>query len=87
MDSSFRNEDIAHPELLEMLKEWRYNKAKELKRPAYTVLQQKAMLGIANMLPVTSEDLLKVPSLGQKTFDNYAIEIMSVIRAYRGKKE
>ena len=51
------------------------------------MLQQKAMLGIANMLPVTSEDLLKVPSLGQKTFDNYAIEIMSVIRAYRGKKE
>lgn len=41
-------EDVLHPKLYNALRLWRKEEAMRLGLPAYTVLQQKALLGVAN---------------------------------------
>ena len=47
--------DILHPELYRALSEWRAAKAREIKLPAYVIMQQKALMGIVNLLPDTPQ--------------------------------
>jgi len=74
--------DILHPELFEQLVEWRKEKAKELEVPAYVVLQQKAVLGITNLLPDNNELLLAIPHVGKKTIDKYGEELLVIVSQY-----
>ena len=43
--------DILHPELYRALSEWRTAKTREMNVPAYVIMQQKALMGIVNLLP------------------------------------
>ena len=43
--------DILHPELYRALSEWRTAKTREVNMPAYVIMQQKALMGIVNLLP------------------------------------
>ena len=54
-------EDVLHPKLYNALRLWRKEEAMRLGLPAYTVLQQKALLGVANTLPTTGKELLAIP--------------------------
>lgn len=74
--------DIQHPELLRQLVEWRKDKAKSVGFPAYTVLQQKALLGIVHSLPQNKQALLSVPYFGSTTYQKYGEEILQMITAY-----
>ena len=58
--------DVLHPELYRVLRNWRNDEAKKQGLPAYTVLHQKALLGIANTLPTNSKEMLAVPGIGIK---------------------
>lgn len=51
--------------------------------PAYTVLQQKALIGIANTLPSVPKELLRIPYMGKKTVQLYAEEILSIVEKYK----
>ena len=42
--------DVLHPELYDRLVEWRNSEAFRMGVPVYTVIQQKAILGISNLL-------------------------------------
>lgn len=48
------SEDILHPRLYSALRNWRNEEAKRQGLPAYAILHQKAILGIANTLPTGS---------------------------------
>ena len=76
-------QDVLHPALFETLRAWRASKAAALGLPAYTVLQQKALLGITNLLPDTLDVLLTIPYLGKKTVEKYGDEILEIVRGYR----
>ena len=76
-------QDVLHPALFESLRAWRASKAVELGLPAYTVLQQKALLGIANLLPDTLDFLLTIPYLGKKSVEKYGEELLELVRDYR----
>ena len=76
-------QDILHPALFEALRAWRASKAAELGLPAYTVLQQKALLGIANLLPDTLDFLLTIPYLGKKSVEKYGEELLALVHDYR----
>lgn len=76
---SLEKADISNTELYEKLIEWRKNEAARLKLPAYTIIQQKAIIGIANSNPKTKRDLLKIPFLGKKTVDKYGDTIIEII--------
>lgn len=74
--------DILHPELYKNLTEWRGAKAKETGMPAYVIIQQKALLGMVNLLPSDAEALESVPYFGRKGVEKYGLEILGIIRAY-----
>ena len=76
-------QDVLHPALFETLRAWRASKAAELELPAYTVLQQKALLGIANLLPDTLDFLLTIPYLGKKSVEKYGEELLALVHDYR----
>ena len=76
-------QDVLHPALFESLRTWRAAKAAGLGLPAYTVLQQKALLGIANLLPDTLDALLTIPYLGKKSVEKYGDELLEIVRGYR----
>jgi superfamily II DNA helicase RecQ len=75
--------DVKNPELYKILTTWRANKAKSLSRPAYTVLHQKALIGIVNFLPSTIEELLITPSIGKVTIEKYGEELLEIVHNYR----
>lgn len=66
-----------HPELEKALKDWRRAKSAELEVPAYIVLHQKVLLGIADAAPTTEEQLLAIPGFGPGLFAKYGEEILA----------
>lgn len=74
--------DILHPELYHSLSEWRTLKAHEVNMPSYIIMQQKALMGITNLLPDTPEALEAIPYFGAKGVEKYGLEILSIVRKY-----
>lgn len=74
--------DILHPELYRALSEWRTEKTREINMPAYVIMQQKALMGIVNLLPDTPQALEAVPYFGAKGVEKYGLEILGIIRKY-----
>ncbi len=64
---------------------WRKEEALRLKLPAYTVLQQKALLGVANTMPTRSKELLAIPGIGKKVVERYGIRLLEIVDEYRLK--
>ncbi|MDL2255108.1 AAA family ATPase [Parabacteroides sp. OttesenSCG-928-K15] len=79
-------EDIRHPELMAILKHWRYEEASQHNLPAYTVLQQKALIGISNLLPSSERELMLIPGIGKKVLDRYGKDLLRLIGEYKEKK-
>ena len=77
--------DILYPELYRTLSEWRAAKAREVSLPAYIIMQQKALMGIVNLLPDTPEALEAIPYFGAKGVQKYGLEILGIIREYLKK--
>ena len=74
--------DILYPELYRALSEWRAVKAREVSLPAYIIMQQKALMGIVNLLPDTPEALEAIPYFGAKGVQKYGLEILGIIRKF-----
>lgn len=79
--------DILHPELYNSIKRWRYELATEKKLPPYTILQQKALLGIVNTLPTNSRELLAIPGIGKKVIENYGSILLGLVEEYKKQSE
>lgn len=75
--------DILHPTLYEEIQIWRKGEADRLKLPVYTVLHQKALLGIANVLPTNSKELLSIPGIGKKVIERYGAVLLDLVDRYR----
>ena len=75
--------DILHSKLYETLRTWRNKEAERLKLPVYTVLQQKALLGISNTLPTNSKELLAVPGVGKKIVERYGAVLLDMVDEFR----
>ena len=75
--------DVLHSKLYETLRNWRNKEAERLKLPVYTVLQQKALLGISNTLPTNSKELLAVPGIGKKIMERYGAVLLDMVDEYR----
>lgn len=75
-------EDILYPNLYKSITTWRGKKAKEAGLPAYCILQQKAVLGIVNLLPDTPKALHRIPYLGKVSIEKYGDELLEIICRY-----
>ncbi|MCD8310352.1 MAG: AAA family ATPase [Prevotellaceae bacterium] len=78
--------DILHPVLYRRLTEWRNAEAARLGVPVYTIIQQKAIMGISNLLPTTMATLALIPYFGQKGMEKYGETIIEMVKAYRKEK-
>lgn len=75
--------DIRYPELYERIRQWRYEQATAKKLPAYMILQQKALIGIANSLPISGKELKNISGIGTKTLELYGKELLKIILDYK----
>lgn len=71
---------VLHPEVLEALTEWRRQRAMKAHMPAYCILQQKALIAIANLLPHDKEALAKIPFCGNVKAEKYGDEVLAVVK-------
>ena len=85
-DKAEVSSDVLHPELYERLRAWRSREAARQSLPVYMIFQQKALLGISNLLPVDKEMLSRIPYVGKKAVEKYGDEILQIIAAYRKEK-
>lgn len=79
--------DILHPELYARIIKWRNREAYKDGLPVYTVIQQKAIIGIVNLLPSTPEELVRIPYFGRKTAEKYGAELLDMVHSYMVKKK
>lgn len=75
--------DVLHPKLYARLRTWRNREAERMKLPPYTVLQQKALLGVANTLPTSGAELLAVPGIGKRVVERYGAVLLEMVDDYR----
>ena len=54
--------------------------------PVYTVIQQKAILGISNLLPADKDMLVRIPYFGKKGVEKYGDAILEIVYAYCKEK-
>jgi len=76
-------DDIKNPALYEALRRWRSEQAREKGLPAYTILQQKALIGIANLMPLSGKEFLCIPGVGPKVLENYGKELLTLVEKYK----
>ncbi|KAA6328845.1 ATP-dependent RecD-like DNA helicase [termite gut metagenome] len=76
--------DILHPVLYSELIEWRNAEANAqgANVPVYTVVQQKAILGIVNLLPQDASELLHIPYIGKQTVEKYGDKLLDIVNQY-----
>lgn len=77
---------MLHPELFERLRLWRREQAAEAGVPAYVVMSQQALLGIANLLPGSSAELGRIKGVGPKLVERYGEQVLSIVALYRAER-
>lgn len=68
-----------NPQLANALTLWRRKKAKETGLPAYFILHQRVLYGIADHAPINKEQLLAVNGFGPGFFARYGNEILDLV--------
>lgn len=71
--------DVKYPELFEKLRSWRASMANEKELPAYVIMSQNAIKGVASLLPMTRAELLKISGVGDKMVERYGDEILTMV--------
>lgn len=84
--ATYSEEDIDHPELFEILRDWRTAKAQELDIARFQILYQRVLIQIVVCLPDNAKELKKIPGVGKKTIEKYGEDILELVGAYRKKQ-
>jgi len=77
--------DLEHPELFQILKDWRSKKAKDKELALFQVLHQRVLIQIVVALPDNIAVLKKISGVGKKTIEKYGEELVELVLAYRKK--
>lgn len=76
------HKNLKHPELYKMLKVWRDRKAKESGLPVARIIRQPVMEEIANAMPMSTRDCLKIKGFGTQKRRLYTSEILNIVLDY-----
>jgi ATP-dependent DNA helicase RecQ len=69
------------PDLIEVLRAWRSEEAKKRNVPAYVILHDATMDGIATAKPISLAQLRGIPGIGDKKLEHYGDEIIALVKA------
>jgi ATP-dependent DNA helicase RecQ len=76
--------ETANPDLLGALRAWRSEVARKRGVPAYVVLHDTTIDGIATSRPTTSAQLRGIPGIGDKKLEHYGDELIALVKAAKG---
>src|SRR4030088_2811320 len=68
------------PTLLSRLRAWRSEVARKRGAPAYVVLHDTTIEGIATARPTTLEQLRSIPGIGDKKLEHYGDELIALVK-------
>jgi ATP-dependent DNA helicase RecQ len=77
--------DSSNPDLLDVLRAWRSEVAKQRKVPAYVVLHDATLDGIVSAHPTTLSQLRDIPGIGDKKLEHYGPDILALVNAAPGR--
>lgn len=75
-------DSLAHPDLAKRIRAWRLEMSHELNIPAFAVMSQKSLIAIAETLPTSDKELLKIPGLGKTKVRRFGHDILQEIASY-----
>lgn len=75
--------DIENVGLYQALVDWRREESARQGLPAYTVLQQKVIIGLSNHLPENEKELLSIPCIGKKTVEKYGKALLDIVMRHK----
>ncbi|WP_372642394.1 helix-turn-helix domain-containing protein [Ancylomarina sp.] len=82
-----KQEDFAaivdYPELFKQLKDWRYAKADELNTSVASIISLKVIVQICNSLPQNKLALKKMKGIGTKKIDEFGLELLKLVDAFK----
>jgi ATP-dependent DNA helicase RecQ len=71
--------DSANPDLVTRLRTWRAGVARGRNVPAYVVLHDATIDGIASEHPTTLDQLREIPGIGDKKLEHYGADILAIV--------
>lgn len=77
--------DIQHPELFEILREWRKSSAQEFGVPLYHIMTQKTLITITNTMPTTASQMKNIKGVGPHFMANYGAQVAQIVADYKGE--
>jgi len=77
-------EETGNSTLLGALRAWRSQIARKRGVPAYVVLHDSTIDGIAASRPTTPELLRAIPGIGDKKLEHYGDELIALVKATEG---
>ncbi len=72
-------ETIHNPTLYKALLTWRQQTARERKLPVSYIMPINTVIGITNLMPRTTDELLSVPGIGKKTLQDYGADLLELV--------
>ena len=75
--------EAGHPALIGALRAWRSEVARRRGVPAYVVLHDATIDGIATSRPTTLTQLRDIPGIGDKKLEHYGDELIALVKASR----
>jgi len=81
----YSEQDIDHPELFALLRQWRTDTAQKEQVAHFQVMYQRVLIQIVIYLPDNLTDLQRIKGVGPKTVGKYGDEIIDMVAAYRRK--
>jgi ATP-dependent DNA helicase RecQ len=73
---------ILEDQLIQKLKEWRTEQARNKQVPAYVIFADKVFENIAASKPLTLPDLLNVEGIGKVKLEQYGKDIISIVQGF-----
>jgi len=75
--------EAGHSDLVSALRAWRSEVARKRGVPAYVVLHDATIDGIATSRPTTPTQLRDIPGIGDKKLEHYGDELIALVKANR----
>ncbi|PXW18213.1 HRDC domain-containing protein [Chryseobacterium sp. CBTAP 102] len=67
--------------ILDALKLWRSEKAREHNLPTYFIASNKELISVAKYKPAKKEELLEIKGFGKHKIENYGEEILEILES------
>jgi ATP-dependent DNA helicase RecQ len=83
--ASERRTETGHPTLVGALRAWRSEVARRRGVPAYVVLHDATIDGIASSRPTTLTQLREIPGIGDKKLEHYGGELIALVKCSRAE--